>query len=75
MLVGKPSFRAFRRGRDRAERSSGNDATRQKVEVGEEEDMVDPKVTSALGGARGAPNEADRLKDPRNQVRSPRGRV
>jgi len=37
--------------------------------------MEDHEATSALGGARGAPNEADRLRDPRNQVRSPRGRV
>jgi len=66
VLVGKHPFRAFRRGRDLAEQSSGDDATRQKIEVGEEEDMVDPKATSALGGARGAPNEADHLKDPRN---------
>jgi len=35
-----------------AEQSSGGDATRQKIEVGEEEDMVDPEATSALGGAR-----------------------
>jgi len=48
---------------------------RQKVEVGEEEDIVNPEATSALGGARGAPNKADRLSDPRNQVCSLRGRV
>jgi len=58
---------------DRAERSSGSDATRQKVEVGEEEDMVDPEATSALGGRRKAPNEADCQGDPRNKAHVPRG--
>jgi len=27
--------------------------------MGEEEDMADPETTSALGGARGAPNRVD----------------
>jgi len=48
---------------------------RQKVKVGEEEDMVNPEATGALGGARGGPNKADSLRDPINQVRNPRGRV
>jgi len=42
---------------DCAERSSGGDATRQKIEVGEEEDMVNPEAMSALGGARKAPTK------------------
>jgi len=58
---------------DCAKRSSGGDATRQNIEVGEEEDMVDPEATSALGGARKAPNEADCQGDPRNKVHVPRG--
>jgi len=58
---------------DRAEQSSGGDATRQKTEVGEEEDMVDPEATSALGGAREAPNEVDCQGDPRNKIHVQRG--
>jgi len=43
-----------------AKRTTGGDATRRKVKVGEEEDMVDSKTTSALGSAREVPDEADR---------------
>ena len=58
---------------DCADWSSGGDATRQKIEVGEEEDMVNPEATSALGGARKAPNEADCQGDLRNKVNVQRG--
>jgi len=58
---------------DCAERSLGGDATRQKIEVGEEEDMVDPEATSALEGTRKAPNKVDCQGDPRNKIHVPRG--
>jgi len=58
---------------DHAEQSSGGDAMRQKIEVGEEEDMVDPKAMSALGGTREAPNKADCQGNPRNKVHVQRG--
>ena len=45
--------------KDRAKWSSGSEATRQKVQVGEEEHMVRSKATSALGDLRAAPIEAD----------------
>ena len=58
---------------DCADWSSGGDATRQKIEVGEEEDMVNPEATSALGGTREVPNKAGCQGDPRNKVHVPRG--
>jgi len=58
-LIQKLSLEAFERRIELPERTAGDNATRRKVKVGKEEDMADPEATSALGGARGAPNEAD----------------
>jgi len=52
-------LKAFERCIELPERTTGDNATKQKVDVGEEEDIADPETTSALGGARGAPNRAD----------------
>ena len=57
---GKLKLRAFERYMELAKRTTGGDATRQKVKVGEEEDMVDSETTSVLGSAREVPNEVDR---------------
>jgi len=59
-LIRKLSLKAFERRIELPERTAGDNATRRKVEVGEEENIADPEITSALGGAREAPNEADR---------------
>ena len=74
-LVGRLLLRAFRIYKDRAKRSLGDDVTIRKAEVGEEEGMVDLEAMRVRGGARGAPNEVNRQRDPINQVHVPRGRV
>ena len=45
---------------------------KQKVDMGEEENIADPKTMSALGEARGAQNEADCWWNPINLVYSQR---
>ena len=59
-LIGIALFRAFNNRRDRVKRSGGCVATEEKTKWKEEDGMVYPKTTSALGGAREVPNDADR---------------
>ena len=58
-LVGIALFRAFDNRRDCVNQSGGCIATEEKTKW-EEDGMVHPKTTSALGGAREEPNDADR---------------
>jgi len=52
-------LRDFEKYKELARKSTGGDAKRQKVKVGEEEGMVDSETTSALGSAIKVPNKAD----------------
>jgi len=69
------SLRAFGRRRERAKWSGGHVATKGKVEMGEEDNMVNSETTSAFGGAREVLNKADRPGELRNKFRSHRGQV
>jgi len=59
-------LRAFRIHKDRAKRSSGDNVTIRKAEVGEEEGIVDLKAMRVQGGARGAPNKVNCQRNPIN---------
>jgi len=61
--VGKASLRAFERRRKRAKWSGGRVATKGKVKMGEEDDTVNSKTTSALGGMREALNKENRPEE------------
>jgi len=73
--VGKALLRAFEICRERAKQSGGCVATKGKVKMGEEDDMVNSETKSALGGTREILNKVDRSGELINQFCGHRGQV
>jgi len=69
------ALRAFGNRRERAKRSGGYVATKGKIEMGEEDNMVNSEMTGAFGGAREVLNKADRPGELRNKFCGHRGQV
>jgi len=68
-------LRAFGCCRERAKRSGGHVATKGKVEMGEEDNMVNSETTSAFSGTREVLNKAYRPGELRNKFRGHKSQV
>jgi len=73
--VGKASLRAFEHYRKHAKQSGEHVVTKRRVKMGEEDDTVNSKMTSTLGGMREVLNKANHPEELIDEFCGYRGQV